>query len=81
MKDQLKAKYFYDLQTFELFQAQTALEDEIITALQAKFLAIDPKSNVEFEYAKVRGSLEALQGLKAKRELLIQEARSRIHNS
>lgn len=81
MKDDLKAKLFYDLQTIEAFTAQTQLEDETITALQSKLLTIDGKSNVEFEYARVRGSLEALIGLKAKRERFIEDARSRIRNS
>lgn len=81
MKDDLKAKYFYDLQGSELFTAQLALEDELIESLQSKFLAIDGKSNVEFEYARVRGALEVLRGLKAKREHLIEDARSRHRNS
>jgi hypothetical protein len=65
MKDDLKAKYLFDLQASELFTAQIALENELIESLQSKFLAIDGKSNVEFEYARVRGSLEALKGLKS----------------
>lgn len=81
MKDDLKAKYLYEIHALEYFSAQRALEDELIESLQNKFLSIDGKSNVEFEYAKVRGSLEALKGLKAKREHLIEEARSRIRNS
>lgn len=81
MKDDQKARYFYDLHAAELFKAQLALEDELLESLHSKFLAIDGKSNVEFEYARVRGSIEALKGLKAKRELLIEEARSRVRNS
>jgi len=81
MKDDLKAKFFYDLQEFESFRAQIELEEETITALQSKILTIDPKSNVDFEYARVRGSLEALIGLKAKRERFIEDYRSRIRNS
>lgn len=81
MEDKLKAKYFYELQSFDLFNAQLALEDEMFTSLQAKLLTIDPKSDVAFEYARVRGSLEALKALKANRERLIDAARSRISNS
>lgn len=81
MKDDQKARLFYDLQTFEAFQAQLNLEDETITALQSKLLAIDSKSNIEFEYARVRGSLEALISLKAKRERFIDDYRSRLRNS
>lgn len=81
MKDDLKGKLFYDLVTFNAFQAQLELEDETITALQSKLLTIDGKSNVEFEYARVRGSLEALLGLKAKRERFIEDYRSRSRNS
>lgn len=81
MKDDLKAKLFYDLNTYEAFEAQIALEDETIIALQNKIITLDPKSNVEFEYARVRGSLEALLGLKAKRDRFIEEFRSRIRNS
>lgn len=81
MKDDLKSKLFYDLLTSESFQAQIALEDEQIQSLQNKILSIDAKSNIEFEYARVRGSLEALLGLKAKRERFIEDYRSRIRNS
>lgn len=81
MKDDLKAKLFFNLQALESFQAQTAMEDELIESLQSKLLAIDVKSDVKFEYARVRGSIEALKGLKAKREHLINEARSRLRNS
>lgn len=81
MKDDLKSKLFYDLLTSESFQAQIALEDEQIQSLQTKILSIDAKSNIEFEYARVRGSLEALLGLKAKRERFIDDYRSRIRNS
>jgi len=81
MKDDLKAKLFYDLMTFEAFTAQIALEDELIESLQNKLLNIDPKSDVAFEYARARGSLEALKGIKAKRERFMEDARSRIRNS
>ena len=81
MKDDLKSKLFYDLNMLEAFRAQIELEDETITALQNKIILLDPKSNIEFEYARVRGSLEALLGLKAKRERFIEEFRSRIRNS
>jgi len=81
MKDDLKSKFFYEIQRSEAFKAQQALEDELIESLHSKMLAIDVKSDVKFEYARVRGSLEALKGLKAKRELLIEEARSRLRNS
>lgn len=81
MKDELKAKFFFDLQSFELFTAQIALEDEQMDALQSKILNIDSKSDVKFEYARVRGALEALKGLKANRERLIELARSRTRNS
>lgn len=81
MKDSEKGKAFYDLQHSELFKAQLELEEQQLESLHSRFLAIDPKSNVEFEYARVRGSLEALKALKATRELLIQEFRSRNPNS
>lgn len=81
MEDKLKSKHLYEIHANELFKAQTALEDELIESLHSKFLAIDGKSNVEFEYARVRGALEALKGLKAKRDLLIEDARSRVRNS
>lgn len=81
MKDDLKTKLFFDLYHLESFQAQIAIEDEQIEALQSKLLAIDAKSDVKFEYARVRGSIEALKGLKAKRERFIEDARSRLRNS
>lgn len=81
MKDEIKAKFLSDLITFEVFTAQQALEDEQMESLQSKLLAIDPKSDVKFEYARVRGSLEAIKGLQAKREHLIQSHRSRSNHS
>lgn len=82
MKDDLKSKLLYDLTTFDSFRAQIELEDETITSLQSKLLAIDlNKPNVDLDYARVRGSLEALIGLKAKRERFIEDFRSRLRNS
>lgn len=81
MKDDLKARLFYELQNVEPFMAQIALEDEQVESLQSKLLAIDPKSDVKFEYARVRGALEALKGIKAKRERFIEDYRSRTRNS
>ena len=81
MKDDLKAKLFYDLQVNDAFHAQTSLEDEYIESMQNKLVNIDPKSNIEFEYARARGALEALLGIKAKRERFIEDYRSRIRNS
>lgn len=78
MKDDIKAKLFFDLQGFELFQAQIALEDEQYKALQDKLLTLDSsKGDILFEYARVRGALEALKALKANRDRLIETARSR----
>ena len=82
MKDDLKSKLFYDLTTLESFRAQIELEDETITSLQGKLLAIDLKSpNVDLEYARARGSLESLLGLKAKRDRFVEDFRSRLRNS
>ncbi len=81
MKDDLKAKFFHELYTLGVFEAQTAMESEQIESLQSRLLTIDPKSDVKFEYARVRGALEALVGLKAKRERLIEDHRSRLRNS
>lgn len=81
MKDDIKAKLFFDLQGFELFEAQIALEDEQYKALQDKLLTLDSKGDILFEYARVRGALEALKALKANRERLIEHARSRTRNS
>ncbi len=81
MKDDLKAKLFYELHSLEAFKAQLELEDETITALQSKLLTIDGKSNVEFEYARARGAIEVLLGFKAKREHFLEAFRSRLRNS
>jgi hypothetical protein len=81
MKDDLKSKYLYELHSLELFTAQQALEEEQYKALQDKLLTLDPKIDVIFEYAKLRGALEALRQLKANRDRLIEIARSRINNS
>lgn len=77
MKDDLKAKFFQELQQFECFQAQTALEDETIDSLQTKMLNIDPKGNLTFEYATIRGAIDALKLLKAHRVRYLERARSR----
>lgn len=82
MKDDLKSKFFQELVTYEAFAAQSALEDETYSALIASLLRIDTsKPNVDIEYAKLRGSIEALQSLKATRNRLIEVARSRKSNS
>ena len=81
MKDEQKAKLFHDLVHFDLFKVQVGLEDQQIESLQSKLLTIDPKSDVKFEYARVRGSLEALKGLKAIRDKLVEDHRSRSYNS
>jgi hypothetical protein len=81
MENKHKAKLFYEIHAHPAFAAEEVLEQEIIKSLQDRFLTIDPKSNVEVEYARIRGSIEALKDLKAKREHLIEEARSRSRNS
>jgi hypothetical protein len=82
MKDELKAKLLQELASYEAFQAQIALEDQIQESLQSRFLSIDTKHpNVDVEYAIIRGSLEALKALKTSRARLIELARSRNQNS
>lgn len=78
MKDELKAQNFRDLIEFDQFKAQVALEEETYNSLLAKLLAIDlTRPNVDLEYARLRGSLDALKSVKAKREHLVEMARSR----
>lgn len=81
MKNELKAQFFFDIQNSPAFQAQIMLETEQYETLQKRFLTLDPHSNVNFEYARIRGSLEALNSLKAIREKLIEDHRSRLRNS
>jgi hypothetical protein len=82
MKDELKSKFFKDLLGYETFEAQLALEEETYTSLLKKLLSIDlSKSDVQLEYAKLRGSLDVLQSLKTTRERLAEQARSRSQNS
>lgn len=82
MTDDLKSKFFRELLSYEAFQAQATLENETYNSLLNKLLSIDlTKSDVQLEYAKLRGALDVLAGLKAKREHFIQLARSREQNS
>jgi len=82
MNDALKAKFFRELNGLELFQAQTSLENETLQALVSRLLTIDlARADLQLEYARLRGQVDALKQLKATRERLIEEARSRNPNS
>lgn len=82
MKEEQKGNLFRELIGYEAFQAQKLLEDEFATSFMSKMLAIDTtQPNVAVEYARLRGSLDALKMLKASREHLIEKSRSRTPNS
>jgi hypothetical protein len=82
MKDEQKASLFRELVGYTAFQAQALLEDEIESSTLNKLLNLDTtKGNLELEYARLRGCLEAIKLIKAQRSRLVEQARSRTHNS
>jgi hypothetical protein len=81
MKDEQKASLFRELVTLSPFQAQVSLEEEVFNSLLNKLQSIDlNQSNVQLEYAKIRGSIDVLKLLRATRERFVEQARSRLHS-
>ena len=82
MDDKVKSQFFRDLLGVEVFNAQIALEDEIQNSLLNKLMNIDlTKTDVQLEYAKLRGGLDAIKSIKMTRERLVDTTRSRNPNS
>lgn len=82
MKDELKGKYFRELAGYEAFAAQLTLEDDQHTTLLKDLVALDlSKPNLDLEYARLRGAIDALTRLRTAREHFVNLARVRDANS
>lgn len=82
LKPLVQANYLKALKGYDLFEAQTQLEDELFSAKAAQLLTLQlDNDNIMIEYAKVRGAIDVLKQLKAMREQIISTAVEKTLNS
>lgn len=82
LDDFRKGAFLKELIHSDAFQAQVGLEDQIYTSFATKLLQLDiSHTNFQLEYAKIRGSLDALKTLKTMRETLIQQFKDKTKTS
>ncbi len=78
MKDEQKSYFLRELVGYEAFGAQQALETDLYNSLLEKIGKIElSRPDLQLEYARLRGCLEVLRQLKATRDHLIEQSRSR----
>lgn len=82
MKDEQKASLLREVTAYESFQAQISLEQDLYNSMLSQITKIDlSRSDLQLEYARLRGCLDILRQIKATRDLLVEQARSRKPNS
>lgn len=82
LDDFKKGALLKELALSDAFQAQVSLEDQAYTSFATKLMQLDVShTNFQLEYAKIKGSLDALKTLKTMRETLIQQFKDKMKTS
>lgn len=74
-------KLLAELATYQAFRAQVALEHELMQGIESRLRSIPIGNSVEKEYLHLRGQLDALKSLQAKRRREVETyVDSRVNN-